>query len=242
MNNEGKMKYTFFYYDSDNNLIYAGNCIDVNKVFERHKTQYNFGYAQNGYDACFYKYLMDNNISIDELRFESKDAEWSTSDEVIRVYNPKCNKKVSTTLLTCLKDCFIYTYKLGDLTLYIKSSLDVKDDHKKNVEKFEKSKNNVYLYDQIYLFDYMKMKGLTFDHVTLSYKTVKVANLNELYDLEDEIVMKELPICNTTLNCIRSKKDMFKDLHEDMLNTNKHDEVMIFKMNMRKKLINLCEN
>jgi hypothetical protein len=138
-----------------------------------------------------------------------------------------------------VKECYIYTYKLGDKTLYIKSSLDVNDDHQKNIERFKKSKNNIYLYDHIYLFDYMNIKGVTFDDITLTYKTVKVTHLNELYDIEDEMIMKELPICNTTLNCVRSQKDMFKDLHEDMLNTNKDDKILTFKMNMRKKLMNM---
>jgi hypothetical protein len=236
------MKYTFFYYDNQYKLVYAGNCVDVNKVYERHKKQYEFGYAQNGYDACFYKYLRDNNITIDDLHFESCDAEWSTSEEVIRRLNPLCNKKIPIESLTCLNECYIYKYMWGDLLLYIKSSLDVDEDHKKNIEKFEKSKRDMYMYDNIYLFDYMKVKGVTFDDITLVSMPVKVANMNELYDLEDEFVMKELPICNTTLNCVRSQKDMFKDLHEDILNINRDNDVLKFKMNMRKKLMQLYEN
>ena len=236
------MKYTFFYYDSEDKLIYAGNCVDVNKVYERHKKQYEFGYAQNGYDACFYKYLKDSNLTVDNLRFETREAEWATSKEVIRIYNPLCNNKIPVEMLTCSKECYIYTYKWGDITLYIKSSLDVRDDHRMNIEKFEKSKRDMYMYDNIYLFDFMKVKGLSFDDITLTQKSVMVANLNELYDLEDEMVMRELPICNTTLNCVRSQKDMFKDLHEDILNINNQGDILKFKMNMRKKLMMLVEN
>lgn len=224
------MKYTFYYY-MDDKLIYAGNCVDVNKVKERHLNEYNLGYAQNGYDACFYKYLKDNKIKYGDLRFESKEAIINTSEEVIAEENPICNKKIPICSISCTNDCYIYSYIYNSELLYMKSSFDVDADHKKHIDNFEKEKNTIYFYV------YMKSKGITFDDLILSYERVKVLNINELNDLEDKMVMENLPLCNTSLNCIRSKKDIFKELHEDMLNDDKDDKIIKFKLNMIKKLI-----
>lgn len=231
-----KMKYTFFYYNQANQLIYAGNCVDVNKVRERHKSECDFGYAQNGFDACFYKYIDENNLNWGDLRFESEVATIGTSDEVIKRYNPVCNKKIPTSSLTCSKECYVYIYSYNSQTLYVKSSFDVDKDHFKNKDNFENDKGS------LYLFDYMRSKNIKFEDLELTFKVVKAKNTNELYEKEDEIIMEMLPICNTKLNCVRSNKDMFKDLHEDMIDKDIDEKMLKFKTNMRRKLITLLES
>ena len=113
----------------------------------------------------------------------------------------------------------------------MKASFDIESDNKKHIENFENNKNNIYLYD------YMRHKKITFNDLKLSYERVKVLNTNELNGLEDRMIMERLPICNTKLNCIRSKRDMFKELHEDMLNDDKDDKIIKFKINMISKLM-----
>lgn len=225
------MKYTFFYYencDDGERLLYAGNCVDVNNVKSRHKRESECGYARNGYDACFYEYMRDNGLKCDDLRFEYITAELNTSIEVIQKYNPVCNEMISELDMLCILECYIYTYMYSDKLLYIKSSFDVMSDHQKNIDDFKSGVSN------LFLFEYMRFNGLTFDDVGISYCNVGRKTLRELYEYEDIQVMSRLPICNTTLNCVRSNKDMFRDLHDQLLM--KPDAILRYKCKMNEKL------
>lgn len=223
------MKYTFFYYekcDDGERLLYAGNCVDVNNVKFRHKRESEHGFARNGYDACFYEYMRKNDIKYDDLRFEYVIAELNTSMEVIQKYNPVCNDPIMHML--CVLECYIYTYMYNGKLLYVKSSFDVTTDHQKNIDDFESGVSSLFLYE------YMRFNGLTFDDIGMSYCSVGRKTLGELYDYEDMQIMSRLPICNTTLNCVRSNKDMFRDLHEQLLM--QPDGILRYKCKMNEKL------
>lgn len=185
------MKYTFFYYLGDK-LIYAGNCINIEKVMERHRYEFANRKYLNGYDAFFYKYLLDRNLTLNDLKFKYKEAELKNSIEVLQYYKPRCNVSLETIIDEYHDNYYLFFYYWNDKLLYIGmyiGSHEKIQDYKIINEYLEDPETELFM-------EYLKNKKIKLRDLRYIYKRIKVSEMSDLRKIRDFTIKQKLPLCN----------------------------------------------
>ena len=217
------MKYTFFYYLGDK-LIYAGNCLNIEKLIERHKHEYNNKIYLNGYDAYFYKYLLDRNLRLNDLVFKYKDAEFKNSIEVMQHYKPRCNISLETVIEEYHDNYYLFYYYLNDKLLYIGMYIGSHND----IQNYKIINNDIYKTENECFLEYIKMKKIKLRDLKYVYKQIKVSEVSDLRKIRDYNIRQKLPLCNIADKGLKVYYDDFVNfIKNDIKDSEKYKYHMI---------------
>lgn len=216
------MKYTFFYYLNDK-LIYAGNCVNIDKLKERHYHEFINKIYLNGYDAYFYKYLLDRNIEFNDLTFKYMESEFKNSIEVLQYYKPRCNISLETVVNEYHDNYYLFYYSLNDKLLYIGMFIGSEE----NIKNNKIILNEIYDGDNEFFIEYMKKKRIKLKDLRYEYKHIKVSEITDLRKIRDFNIRKRLPLCNLIDKNLTTYYD---DLIKYMKNGGDSSEKYKFKM------------
>lgn len=228
------MKYTFFYYLGDK-LIYAGNCINIEKLTERHNHEFTNKIYLNGYDAYFYKYLLDRDLTLSDLKFKYKDAEFKNSIEVLQHYKPRCNISLETVIDEYHDNYYLFYYYWNNTLLYIGMFVGAEEDVKDN----KIINNQIYESDNVFFMAYIRKKKLKLRDLKYLYKRIKVSEVNDLRKIRDYNIKQKVPLCNIVDKSLNPYyEDLVKLMNNEITNNDVYKYDMIVKyMKLYKEFI-----
>ena len=217
------MKYTYFYFLGDK-LIYAGNCLNVEKLIERHKHEYANKIYLNGYDAYFYKYLLDRNLNFSDLKFKYKESEFKNSIEVLQHYKPRCNISLETVIDEYHDNYYLFYYYLKDKLLYIGMFIGSEE----SINNYKIINDEIYKSDNEFFMEYIKKKKIKLRDLRYIYKQIKVSEVSDLRKIRDYDIKNKLPLCNIAdKSLIVYYEDFINYMKNDINNLNKYKYQMI---------------